>query len=91
VAKGPNFGSVDFASHRYSLDFSHAINHRVPTGAYVSALAESQHYRITLGDSTSFDDKIVMIGNAVTRDSIVGTWTETIVCCSAGGRFTLWR
>jgi len=45
----------------------------------------------SLGDSASFDEKIVMSGRAITADSIVGTWTETIVCCSAAGRFALWR
>jgi len=90
-AKEPAFGSIDFAAHRYSIDFWRAINHRLPNGAYVAALEAPRQYKITLGDSTSFDDKIVMIGRPVTLDSIVGTWTETIVCCSAGGRFTLWR
>ena len=87
----PNFGSIDFARHSYSLDFWRAINHRLPNAAYVTALEEPTRYRITLGDSASFDEKIVLVGRAVTPDSVVGTWMETIVCCSAGGRFTLWR
>jgi len=89
--KTPVLGSIDFAAHRYSLDLWSAINHRLPNGAYVTAIEEQPRYRITLGDSASYDEKIVMIGRAVSRDSIVGTWSETIVCCSAGGRFTLWR
>jgi len=90
-AKEPTFGSIDFAARRYSIDFWRAINHRLPNGASVAVLEDPRRYKITLGDSTSFDEKIVMIGRAVTRDSIVGTWSETIVCCSASGRFSLWR
>ena len=83
-------GTVDFATHRHVVDFWPAINHRIPNGAYVVRV-EPRQYKIILGDSASFDEKIVMIGRAVTSDSIVGTWTETIVCCSAGGHFILWR
>lgn len=89
--KEPTFGTIDFLAHRHSIDFGRAITHRIPTGAYVVALAEAGQYKIILGDSASYDEKILMIGRAVTRDSIVGTWTETVVCCSAGGRFSLWR
>jgi hypothetical protein len=94
-ARDPVFGSIDFAAHRYSIDFWRAVNHRLLNSAYVRAVPvgnrEPVPYAITLGDSSSVDEKIVMIGRAVTSDSIVGTWTETIVCCSAGGRFSLWR
>lgn len=90
-ANEPSLGSIDFAAHRYSLDVWRALNRRLPAGAYVTALDESRQYKITLGDSTSFDEKIVMTGRALTADSIIGTWTETIICCSAGGRFMLWR
>ena len=90
-AKGPTLGTVDLVAHRYSLDFWRAINRKLPNGAYLAPSEQPQQYKVILGDSTSFDEKIVMIGEAVTPDSIIGTWTETIVCCSAGGRFVLWR
>ena len=90
-AKEPTFGSIDFVAHRYSIDFWRAINHKLPNGAYAAAASLSGQYRFILGDSSSFDEKIVMVGRAVAEDSVVGTWTETIVCCAAGGRFTLWR
>jgi hypothetical protein len=90
AAKQTVVGTVDFTTHRHMVDFWPAINHRIPNGAYVARLKPRQ-YKIILGDSASFDEKIVMTGRAVTPDSIVGTWTETVVCCSAGGRFTLWR
>ena len=90
-SKEPTFGSVDFTAHRHTVDLDRAISHRIPSGAAVIALEKPRQYKITLGDSASFDDKIVMIGRAVTVDSIVGTWAETILCCSAGGRFVLWR
>ena len=89
-AKGSVVGTIDFATHRHTVDFWRAISHRIPDGAYAVSVGPRQ-YKFVLGDSASFDEKIVMTGSAVTADSIVGTWTETIVCCSAGGRFVLWR
>jgi hypothetical protein len=90
AAKQTVVGTVDFTTQRHMVDLWPAINHRIPNSAYVARL-EPRQYKIILGDSASFDEKIVMTGRAVTPDSIVGTWTETVVCCSAGGRFTLWR
>ncbi|HEY9230189.1 MAG TPA: hypothetical protein VIP11_26285 [Gemmatimonadaceae bacterium] len=92
----PVFGTIDFATARYSIDFGAAIAHRLPNGAYVVALSQpgdapSKQFKITLGDSSSFDEKVVLVGRQVKRDSIVGTWSETVMCCSAGGRFSLWR
>ena len=92
----PVFGSIDFAAGRYSIDFRLAINRTLPNGAFIATIPRSDDrqppmYKVTLGDSSSFDEKVVMLGRLVTRDSIVGTWSETILCCSAGGRFTLWR
>ncbi len=90
-AKEPIFGSVNFTSHHYSVDFWRAINHTLPNAASVTVMQDPRRYRFIFGDSMSFDDKIIMVGQAVTNDSIVGTWTETILCCSAIGRFVLWR
>ena len=94
-ATRPVIGTIDFAAARYSLSFLTAINRTLPNGAYVVALPGQDDgpplYKVTLGDSSSFDDKVVFLGRLVGRDSIVGTWSETILCCSAGGRFALWR
>jgi hypothetical protein len=92
----PIFGMIDFATARYSIDFWLAINRRLPNGAHVVAIPQLDEgrptlYKITLGDSSSFDEKVVFLGRQVTPDSIVGTWEETILCCAAGGRFSLWR
>ena len=92
----PVFGTVDFATARYSLDLWSAINRRLPNGVSVTALSPSSPeqptlYKIIIGDTSSYDEKVVLLGRPVTPDSIVGTWTETILCCSAGGRFSLWR
>jgi hypothetical protein len=92
----PIVGTVDFAAARYAIDFFQAIKRRLPPGAYVVALPPQQEgqpplYKMTLGDSSSFDEKLVFLGRLVGPDSIVGTWSETILCCSAGGRFALWR
>jgi hypothetical protein len=88
-------GTIDFATGRYAIDFQHSFNSALPNGAYVApttdASASPAEYKITLGDSSSFDNKIVMRGRLIGRDSIVGTWSETVICCSAGGRFSLWR
>jgi len=92
LPKQPTFGTIDFAAHRYAIDFRRALNRTLPAGAVIAPVAEAQNeYRIILGDSSSFDYRIVMRGRLVARDSIVGTWTETIICCSAVGRFSLWR
>jgi hypothetical protein len=92
----PVFGTINFASSRHAIDFRQAISRTLPGGAYVVALpaqagGQVPVYKITLGDSSSFDDKVVFLGRAVTSDSIVGTWSETILCCAAVGRFVLWR
>jgi len=95
LTKQPLFGTIDFATGRYVIDLQHSFNSALPNGAYIapetntSALAPE--YKITLGDSSSFDNKIVMRGRLIARDSIVGTWSETVLCCSAGGHFSLWR
>lgn len=92
--KEPLYGTVDFAAHRHAIDLRRIVNVH-SSGAFITPLEGSSppstDYRIVLGDSSSFDEKIVMRGHLVGRDSIVGTWSETIVCCSAGGRFSLWR
>jgi hypothetical protein len=89
------FGTIDFAAHRYAIDFQHSIGRVLSSAALIAPIGETQRtspeYRIILGDSSSFDDKIVMRGRLVAHDSIVGTWTETILCCSAAGRISLWR
>ena len=94
-AAQPIFGTIDFANARYSIDFWLAINRRLPNAAHLVPLTgdDSGHdvIKIVLGDSSSFDDKVVLLGRQVAQDSIVGTWSETIVCCSAAGRFSLWR
>ena len=95
LPKQPVFGTIDFATGRYAIDFQHSFRGTLPNGAYIApvpdAPASLPEYRITLGDSSSFDDKIVMRGRLVARDSIVGTWSETVICCSAAGHFSLWR
>ena len=96
LPKNPVFGTIDFAAARHAIDFMPAIGRRLPPGAYVvtaprQAPDEPTTYRITLGDSTSFDEKLAFFGRAVTDDSVVGTWTETNLCCAAAGRFALWR
>ena len=96
VPKQPVYGTVDFATAHYSIELRRAISRTLANTAAVVALPQSNEkapalYKITLGDSNSFDDKIVLVGRPVTPDSIVGTWSETILCCSAAGRFTLWR
>jgi hypothetical protein len=92
----PVFGTVDFASGHFAIDFRQAIARTLPNAAHVvqvtpEATGQPPQYKITLGDSTSFDDKIILLGRPVTADSIVGMWSETILCCSAVGRFVLWR
>lgn len=96
VPKQPISGTVNFATGRYSIDLRRVISRELANRAGVVVLPpqnqrEAALYKITLGDSNSFDDKIVLLGRPVTSDSIAGTWSETILCCSAGGRFTLWR
>lgn len=92
----PVFGTINFARDTYAIDFGVAINRHLPKGAHVVALPQhdddhSTVFKITLGDSSSFDEKIVFLGRQVARDSLAGTWAETILCCAAGGRFSLWR
>ena len=89
ASKEPVFGIVDFTAGIQKLDLRRSIGRTLPTGAHVSV--DGANYRIVLGDSASYDEKIVMIGKRVASDSIVGTWSETILCCSATGRFSLWR
>ena len=96
LALNPVVGTIDFAKNRYAIDFWRSISRRLPNGAVVAPLPRSddsqpRHYRITLGDTSSMEEKIVLVGRQVGRDSIVGTWSETILCCAAGGRFSLWR
>lgn len=94
LPKQPLFGTIDFATHRYAIDLRRSLS-VLSNGAFIAPAggspASSTEYRIVLGDTSSFDDKIVMRGRLVAHDSIVGTWSETIVCCSAAGRFSLWR
>jgi hypothetical protein len=92
----PVFGTINFSTATYAIDFNVAINRSLSKGAHVTALPQhdddhSAVFKITLGDSSSYDDKIVFLGHQVARDSIAGTWAETILCCAAGGRFSLWR
>jgi len=96
VPKQPIYGTINFAAAHYSIELRQAISRSLANSAAVVALPQSNQqgpalYKITLGDSNSFDEKIVLVGRPVTSDSIVGTWSETILCCSAAGRFTLWR
>jgi enterochelin esterase family protein len=96
VPKQPLYGTINFATAHYSIELRQAISRNLANSAAVVAWPQSKQqgpalYKITLGDSNSFDEKIVLMGRPVTSDSIVGTWSETILCCSAAGRFTLWR
>lgn len=95
VLKQTLFGTIDFANKRFTIDFEHSIGHVLQNAARIAsdstAEISTKQYRIVLGDSASVDEKIVMRGHLVARDSIVGVWTETILCCSAAGRFSLWR
>ena len=96
VPKQPIYGTINFATARYAIELRQAISRGLANSAAVVAVPQENQrtavqYKITLGDSNSFDEKIVLVGRAVTSDSIVGTWSETILCCSAAGRFTLWR
>jgi hypothetical protein len=85
-------GTIDFTAGVHRIDLR-SINPTVLPRVHVALMpgAGAASYRIVLGDSTSYDEKIIMVGRAVARDSIVGTWSETILCCSATGRFSLWR
>jgi hypothetical protein len=96
LPKQPVLGTIDFTKKRYSIDLRRSIGRSLPNAASIAAQSQPDRqaptvYKITLGDSNSFDDKIILIGRPVSSDSIVGTWTETVLCCSAAGRFTLWR
>jgi hypothetical protein len=95
VRREPLFGTIDFAAGTYRIDLQHSIGHNLPPAVHIGAIASSdaaaRAYRIILGDSSSYDEKIVMVGRLVTRDSMAGTWTETVLCCAAAGRFSLWR
>ena len=85
----PVFGIVDFTAGIQKIDLQHSISRTLPVGAHISL--DGGNYKIVLGDSASYDEKIVMIGRRVGPDSIVGKWSETILCCSATGTFSLWR
>jgi hypothetical protein len=93
----PIFGTINFATGHYAIDLFQALSRRdIRDTARIAALPRTDErqpatYRIILGDSASYDDKLVFIARQVTRDSLVGTWSETIVCCSAAGRFSLSR
>jgi hypothetical protein len=90
------FGTIDFGAGRHSVELRRAIGRDLTNAVLLVAERSPDHpqstvYKITLGQPNSFDEKIVLVGRAVTADSVVGTWSETILCCSAGGRFALWR
>jgi hypothetical protein len=85
----PVFGIVDFTAGIQKIDLRRSINRSLPPGAHISV--DGGNYKIVLGDSASYDEKIVMLGRLVTPDSIVRKWSETILCCSAIGKFSLWR
>lgn len=97
VPPQPIFGTIDFAKGRYSIDLFRGLGRQGLADTVrispVPAVApdSTKRYRIILGDSSSFDDKLVMSARVITADSLIGTWSETILCCSAAGRFTLWR
>jgi hypothetical protein len=96
LLKQPVFGTIDFAMKRYTIDLRRSIGRSIPNAASIVEQPQADRqspatYKVTLGDSTSFDDKIILIGRRVGSDSIVGTWNETVLCCSAAGRFILWR
>lgn len=91
------YGTINFARAHYAIDLFRALSHSgIANTALIVAPVNTDAqqppvYRIILGDSASFDDKLVLLAHPVTVDSLIGTWSETIVCCSAAGRFTLWR
>jgi hypothetical protein len=92
----PIYGTINFATGHYAIDLFQALSRDIRDTARIVSLSRTDAqqpavYRIILGDSASYDDKLVFLARQVTRDSLVGTWSETIVCCSAAGHFTLWR
>jgi hypothetical protein len=84
---------------RYDLDVASLIGRSLTPAAEFSVIKQTDTpdgtwIEITLGDAKSDHSKILLRGRPArtgAADSIVGTWVEQAYCCSAAGRFTLWR
>jgi len=89
-------GTVDLVVGKHTLNFQPLIGRDLSHEATFSVRGRSDvpgalRYEIVLGAAHSDHDNALFEGHAVTADSIVGTWSEAAYCCSASGRFTLWR
>jgi len=89
-------GTVDLVVRKHTLNFQPLIGRDLPHEATFSVRGRADvpgalRYEIVLGAAHSDHNKALFEGRAVTADSIVGTWSEAAYCCSASGRFTLWR
>lgn len=93
----PVTGSIDFAAKVAHIDYRPLVGRQLTPQAEVRAekdstgSAPSTIYRIILGDTNSDVGKIALVAHVVRADSLAGTWTETVLCCSAGGTYVLWR
>ena len=93
----PVTGSIDFAANVAHIDYRPLVGRQLSPHAEVriekdsSSTPPSTIYRIILGELNSDVGKIALVAHAIRPDSLAGTWSETVLCCSAVGTFVLWR
>jgi hypothetical protein len=97
LPRKPVDGTIDFSSSLSDVDFRSLIGRSLSRRAEVKVERDSSLggaaavYRVILGEVNTDVGKIVLVAKAIRTDSLAGTWSETVLCCSAAGTFVMWR